>query len=461
VLTEARQAFSDLWNKTNLDQAIEMGVIGSDFVGSEIQDISKDALFGYITGNENGLLKKYWTKIKDATTFRENFLRLAAFRYYLKNPDKLGVSIAEEVTSIKDPVERAAKLSRDLLGDYSNVSKNGEWLRKNLIPFWSWVEINTPRYFRAMRNALYESDAAGAGRLTAIAGKKAAWNYAKFLLGANILQGLITAWNRMRFPEEDRDLRKSRGGQLHLILGKDSTGQVKSIRFQGALSDALGWFGLDSPITDAEEVATGKQTLQEKLGEKGWEIASKMFNAVTPFPKLGMELMTGKSTYPRIDRPTQIRDRKEHLARFLVLDPVYKSLAGKPSRGKLDTMLSLFGVYSTDPGELAFNQVRGIASKFLEQTGSEKPAGEPTERSNALYYYKQAKKYGDKAAEKRYLEEYRKLGGTTQGMKKSVESMDPLKMVSQKDRSKFLRSLTPEERKLFDRAREWYKKTYL
>ena len=92
---------------------------------------------------------------------------------------------------------------------------------------------------------------------------------------------------------------------------------------------------------------------------------------------------------------------------------------------------------------------------------SEIPSGRPNNKSNAMYYYKQALKYGDfKAAEKYLYQYYYKFGGTYQGLKSSIRTAHPLSGIKKMQRHKFRKSLTEREAEILKRAIAWYRDTY-
>ena len=101
---------------------------------------------------------------------RENMLRLAAYRWFkqaLKDGQRVyGASKPAEIDAIDRPDDKAAKLARELIGDYGNISSAGQYIRRRLIPFYSWMEINMP--------ALRLSDAQSAQRRSAFGRNQAA-----------------------------------------------------------------------------------------------------------------------------------------------------------------------------------------------------------------------------------------------------------------------------------------------
>lgn len=186
---------------------------------------------------------------------------------------------------------------------------------------------------------------------------------------------------------------------------------------------------------------------------------NKIANSAAPFFKLAGELITGKSIYPDITKPAQIRDKAEHAARFLSLDNEYKAMTGKPTRGYLDSLKGLY-LYENDPGEIAYQNTRRLAAKYLEKNGKESVSGEPTKRSNALYYYKQALRYDDEAAADKYKEEYFAEGGTKEGIQKSIAKAHPMWMLPLNQRAKFRQSLSAQELETLTKGIEWYRQVY-
>ena len=118
-------------------------------------------------------------------------------------------------------------------------------------------------------------------------------------------------------------------------------------------------------------------------------------------------------------------------------------------------------LYSTDPGEAAHWQTKGLVREWMEE--NDKGGGGDfgvSDRSNALYYWKKAIQWGDDKAEKHWEAEYRKMGGTDQNMAQSLTRSAPLGGVAQRDRETFLRSLDEQERDVVALAEKWWRSVY-
>lgn len=478
------QAFKDLWAvaqnkdlapglKYEIDQARRMGVIGSGMTVHDIPDITKQLamdkdILAVLGGDKLNLIEKWWAGTKKYTVMRENVLRLAAWRYFkarvAKGENVYGASTPAIVDKIKDPIEKAAHLARELVGDYGNLSEGGQWMRRKLVPFYSWIEINAPRYVRLFKNLPVEGE--GTGRAVAVFSAKVGRKAAVRTVQVLAFYTLVNLWNMLFFPDEEDELDDTDRRQMHLILGRRDDGSIFSIRIQGALSDLLSWFGAEDLPGDIKDVAQGKKSLGDKGNEALTAPISRMVNSMRPFEKTAAEAMMGKSMYPDAFRPRPIRDKLEHILGTFSLDMPYRHIAGKPTRNQwadldfIDDILNLVG-YTADGGEQAYYATRSRVIDYLRKQGKEPTYGDATNRSNALYYYRQALKYGDLAAAKKYLDQYAQYGGTRNGLKTSIKNADPLHGIGQKERRAFLASLSPEERQKLQRAQEWYKRTYL
>ena len=187
-----------------------------------------------------------------------------------------------------------------------------------------------------------------------------------------------------------------------------------------------------------------------------------------PVSKSVFEISTGRTTYPSIFRPgggltefqtRPVRDRGEAAARVLALDWLYREVTGRPKRPgstALNSALSLM-TYRTDPGEASYFYTRSLISRWQARTGQPFGGGEPTDRSNALAYFKQAARWGDDEAADKWLAEYYALGGKPSGVAQSLKLSAPLGGLSAERRGKFLRSLTPLEREAVKEADRWWK----
>ena len=493
IRKEWKKAARDLWAyyqgkasaevKEEIQDAIRRGVVGSTLTIAEIPDINRTGAFRVLTSDDPNLaqevVQRYWRGVKNFTTWRENILRLAAYRHFQKEiaagRKVYGASSKKQIDALKDPKEKAAKLARELLGDYGNISMAGQWLRRHLIPFYSWIEINAPRYVRLLRNLPYEEGGGRrAGRLAAAAGVRGSIAltraFVKFGIRANLIMILAALWNHLFFPDEEEELR-SAGREPHLILGRAPDGSIRMVRLPGALADALEWFALSDYPADIRDILRGTKDLGDTMAEAVKGPINRVVNAWEPVSKTLFEVALGRSTYPSIFeegdsfrfRTRPIRDRGEHVARTLALDAIYNRVTGKPkrprSKGPMGILEALL-LYRIDPGEAAYFEIRQRAIDYLRDRGREVPSIQPTERQNALYYFRMAVQWGDEKAAERWLARYYELGGRPQDVKGSVSRAHPLGFMPVAERKRFIAQLSESDREILKQAEKWYRENY-
>jgi TPR repeat protein len=272
-------------------------------------------------------------------------------------------------------------------------------------------------------------------------------------------------FNHAFFPDEEEELGAAGRRQMHLILGRREDGSIRTLRIQGALSDALAWVGAEDLVQDIRDVREGRASLADKAKEAIGAAPSKLVQSMRPFVRSAAEVTAKQSFYPHITKPRPVRDRLEHAARLFSLDKLYRRFSGKPGRGKdvFDKVLhdaAATVIYSSDPGESAYYDTRALVYKYKEKKGETGGGARPTDRANALYYYRQALKFGDGPAAYRYLNKYVELGGSLRGLRQSIKRAHPLGPLAKKDRMRFVYSLSPKERATLTRAINWYNQTY-
>ncbi|NNF98084.1 MAG: hypothetical protein HKM93_01790 [Desulfobacteraceae bacterium] len=117
--------------------------------------------------------------------------------------------------------------------------------------------------------------------------------------------------------------------------------------------------------------------------------------------------------------------------------------------------------YENDPGIIAYYEVRRMAFDWLANEGIERSGpGRPTKKANAMYWYKQAMRFGDLDAALKYWEKYQELGGTKRSRMKSINLAFPLASIPRRKRYNFKKSLTPAQLTRLQLALDWYYKTY-
>jgi hypothetical protein len=479
---DLKQAFfsKDLVFSPELSEWFKRGGFETLMQAQEINDINRNRQFGHLmesrmkhtpiewlVSRPKAAWMTYWDSARTSTDFREALLRYATYLDYLEQmqksggkPKNFGASNRDEIMGLQDTRDKAAKLTNELLGAYDEVSVVGTWLADNLFPFWRWNEVNFVRYGRLFRNAAQDGNsmAALAGKTTGmvIRSPLIAWNIGKFVLKAVALLGMITAWNMLKYPDEEKELPSDVKSRLHIVLGRDSDGKVIYFSRLGALQDFLDWFGLDTPVQTAQDFLSGKKSIKEIAVTMVEQDANKIINAVTPFIKNTGEALAGIKLYPDAFKPMPIRDRWQYLADSFGLTNEYKSLTGKPSKGYSSSLSDLF-IYKSDPYETAYFANKEEIAQWQKKNDKEAGTGGGfTEKGNALYNVKMSMRYGDQKAFEKYLLEYAMLGGTSKGFKQSLESLKPLYGLSKENQKLFIMQLDSEGQENLIKAMDYY-----
>lgn len=454
-------------------EAIDRGVFDSGLTVQEIPDINYLSEFERFTKRSVGRTltapaAKTWTALKKYTQFRENWLRYAAYLDYVERLEagesmkSIGYGAANRhmVDAITDNKDKAALLARELVGDYGAVSHFGQGLRRTLIPFYSWIEINARRYWRLGGNAW--SQGIGQGfRTTGLIGATLGVRTTAYLgMRAMVLYALVQLWNNLVHGDDEDKLGAEERARLHLILGHDANGQVMSLKFQGALSDFLEWFGMNDAVGMMSEVNRGRASYGDVIKAMAKAPFNKLAGGITPLLTTPIELATGRDFWPDIFNPRVIRDEWRSLAQLYSLENEYDLIFDRPTRGYARALTDSVA-YQRDPGEAAYNRIKGMAHDWEARTKGDSGAGAITPRSTAMYEWRLAKKYGDKPAERAALARMRALGVRNQDLRASLRNAHPLGSLSLKDRAAFIKTLSPRERAGVQDAIRWYRDTYL
>jgi hypothetical protein len=424
----------------------------------------------------------YWRVAQAVSDFRENTLRYAAYLSYLeqmqKNPDGLpgnwGMSKRGEVLANRDIRDRAYKLSNELLGAYDQVSETGKMLRETLIPFYSWMEVNARRYARFFANGM--SDGGGGGGKPPGGGEDVggtsgrgpvghilkspvyAWRFSRTLFMASLFGLAVMAWNRLARGEEEDSLPPDVKRRPHIVLGRDTEGRVIYFDRVGALTDLLDWFGLDTAAQDFRDILNGQMSFGDYAKRLAQAPVNKLINGLTPLIKVPAEMMSRKQFFPDAFNPRTIRELSVYVASTVGLTPEWIALTGRPSAGYLKTRGRGLFSYSIDPHQAAYYWIQDRKRAFQERVlGTAWSGYSYSPRAMALFHFKQAVKYDDYEAKERYMNEYLTLGGTVKGMDRSLDSLSPLAGLSETDRPKFLKWLTPEDQRYLENAYRYYR----
>lgn len=423
-------------------------------------------------GNTMWAIGKFFQLEHGFTEWREHLLRYACYLEYKQQmetnkdkngnftgrPSNWGASIEQEVMSISDIKERAFKMSNELLGAYDQVSEIGKQLRDMLIPFYSWMEVNMRRTFRLLKNGFKYSYGAqqvknlGVGKLAAMPlyALSAGQSVAKLMALTMAMQ----MFNRMWAPDADDDLPNDVKYRPHITLGSHN-GRTYYFDRLGAVADVLDWASLDSAWLDAKDFANGQKPIGSWLKQIAQAPFSKVINGLNPAIKMPIELAMGRSMFPNAFNPSTIRDPAEYVARSFGLAWPYKAARGIPHNNWQEA--SKFLIYSQDTDEAAYWQTLDRVRQFQNEVLDKHFDGfASTRRGRILANIKKALRYNDRAAVRRFLKEYNDADGSKQGLKSSMNAMNPLHGLSEKEKKQFMRWISADDRKYLRKAERYF-----
>jgi hypothetical protein len=252
------------------------------------------------------------------TQFREDILRYAIYLDALEQHKKGKFSHkagrlggAEDIKELhkKDPYMAAAKVSRETLGDYGAFTNfENHALRQGLMPFYSWLKINTLRYPRIVGNTWREAKTAEEGLKDTAKAGVAVGSLLLRLLGP---YAALVAWNQR--DDEARKREKALiasqpwlAGLPHLTLD----GGV--IYMPSSMSDFIEWFAIEDLVPLMRKYERGEITFGEMVGratlEQTKQPVNRVYQAVNPFMKSGIRVGTGAKTFPDLFEPRQMYD---------------------------------------------------------------------------------------------------------------------------------------------------------
>lgn len=425
------------------------------------------------SGSWKSVLALY-DSMKDVADFREGILRYAAYLYALEDirsnggkPRSYWASIREEIDGLAgNPQAQAWHLSNSLLGAYDRVGQAGQEARKFVLWFWSFQELNLRRYTRLLKNAMEDDQllqTIGRKALAKAANPMAYYRVGKVLLGAHALMALTGVWNFLFFHDEEEELPPYVRERPHLIFGRNADGTIRVITRLGSFADYASWFGADVPQTTIRRLMSNNESILQIALDTALSPVKNLVGAVNPTVKLPAELLTGQKFFPDPFEPRSIRNRMEYLLQGFGLEDFYtvgSAITGRAQPGSSfeRTMFDAIG-NSYEPKMGIIGEARDLERKFLKSIGQAPPLLVYTPKNNALWAMRKATRLGDMESARYWLMQYFKLGGTRQGLKRSIEAGAPMGSMSEAERGRFFLSLSPRERRLVARAVRAYYET--
>jgi hypothetical protein len=483
-----REAQGEAFDDPKRTEAERLGILQSGQLINEVKEGGWQNATHLLVEPTDGWLKRaikqplsaYYRRVRAFNAWREGVLRLAAARYFWKLLGGVNLRLGakryygasrrdamDELYAQLDAAERegdfdasqavksviSAKLARELMGDYGSISVTGRELRRGLLPFWAWQEVNFPRYVRLVKNARYEG-----GNGTAAGIRVAGGLTARTVVAISALTVMATAWNAMMkaandIPDEE-DPNRQKGRGLYIILGRYDDGKIRAVKFSGALMDALGWLGADDVGRHADNIRRADHRgeigagLAQVAADIGMAPVQRMADLITPLIKTPVELITGQSYYPDVSRPREIVDRLDAALGVVGLSQPYRAFTDMASMDMLANGL----VYDFDPGAQAYWRSRDLVREWGEAREDDS-----RQRTFALAQARSSWMRGEPDRAKRWLSRYFATeGASLKGYHQSIRMGHPLARVPKAKVDAFLDGLTEEDRRLTQLGIRWW-----
>jgi len=239
-------------------EAQKRGVIGSGWLGVDVKkvealipELERAEVSGGLKEAENKA-KRLYNAMNTLGQSREDWLRYATFKYLVDQQNK-GVDITRfalkdvQVVRGLQGYDKAAKIARDILGDYAAIGKSGVFLSDTAAPFYRWMHLNLPWWPRMIAEYAKRGEA---GRLLAA------------MMAAMAPYLITTLWN---YSDDDRrkmeeKLPPWKRWNFHIIAG----GKTWSIPLP--IDDVLNFLGIPENIADFQSYQKGLIDFPQLVG---------------------------------------------------------------------------------------------------------------------------------------------------------------------------------------------------
>lgn len=468
VVARVPRASKELWKyhrgelalTPDLRRAIDLGVVSASMTATEIPDLKDLSLFRrFYEGRKNpGMVQQYLDVVRRFTEFRENLLRYAAYLHYkealAKGPlTHYGGANPRTVENLKGQMGldvAAAHMSRNLLGDYGNISVFGDWMRTHAYPFWSWIEINSRRYGQMTLNAW------NAGKMRQMGALIRPAYVALAFLKMGTLYALIQLWNNLVHPDTEDELSTYDRANPHIDLGHTKDGSAVIFRNVGALGDVGEWFGINDLIALYPLWANKQMTGADVLKEMAKAPVNKLAQGSMPVLKSLTEAATGYSAFPDVFNPRGV-ERSEALAGLFGLQDEQRWLRGvlfgEGVRARPHYLMR-WGLGVVDPRKNALYEMYDLRERYLKQAGKPRPPFRTTFTPfRNMRYAAMSEDYG---AFKEAYDQYVKEGKTVKNFKSALAYLDPISQhLGARDEAAFEEFLSAVQRRKLRVARDY------
>jgi hypothetical protein len=440
----------------------------------------------------------------ELSAFREAVFRYANFKHNLgrlragERPDYGGAynrdidAMQDSKPGANDRAQRqAGQISKATFGDYGDISVLGQTMRDKLIPFYSWMEVNFKYHanlFRNLRdmvraNEVSKIEAAGKGARAAATfaagfGARAAGGfvlrlalpYVAVALWNGGLGAVAGAWDED--DEIEKELSEEDRRRFHIILGRNADGTVNIVYGQTALIDIMKWFSGANFMQQAGSYLNGKTDFPTALAEWRDNLVPDFLNNTVgsfgPYAKIPVTLATKKNPFPDV---TDMRTVPAYDMRRVIIGQI----ADDFTADQIERIVSKdyyaardFGTWAKqlvlqvrqrDPEAWAFYAIKDKAAEFVErQTGTKRESSYDAPDQQVLRNFRRAIYRGDVEKATQFYQRLLDYGYTADRFKQSIRAQEPLAGLPKENglRAAFVAGLTPDERRLLDRAQSYY-----
>jgi len=275
--------------------------------------------------------------------FREGMLRYVAYKENL-NRIRAGKKPFEGISDIRglsDPYDIASKVSREAFGDYGDFTKFEQGLRDGLIPFYSWLKINSTAWPAAVAKGYRGKGIA----LGALQGTRLASTLALRVAAA---YWMTQKWNREMYPDAEDSLPDWQKRRPHILY--EHEGKIKYFGQPSALTDFIDNFGLEEVQDNVYDLWNGRLNLKEFLSKSAMELKSvpggvgkTLAQSVTPLIR-GPAMAMGIKTFPEIgfEPPQGFAQGLGHIAGELASTTPTKVVESLTRRGTVEAAKEFF-----------------------------------------------------------------------------------------------------------------------
>jgi hypothetical protein len=478
---EVRAFYHGQTPSADLKEAFRRGVLDAVTAG-EVTDLAAqqlDRFESFLTSGEHfsAMMKRGLGWGVTVNRIREAAFRFAKFKADLerqragREPVYAGaysrdVRAITEETAEATHYARAAEISRKTFGDYSDISVNGDYLRRLLMPFYSWTEVNFRYHVNLFRNLGDMTAGAGMAQIARQSASAAsrvlvARSATGVLLRLALPYVAVQLWNNSGDREKlEKTLSDEDRRRFHLIIGKDERGKTVVVYAPTALSDFMRWFGGNDFARLAAEYTRGDITLaqltHEWAGNLPKDLVNNVVQGVGPVFKSAWTAMFRKTTFPDILDQRSIPD---HDRWWAVLGNMMDGASADGMRRLLDSehysartagewaQQLILQARRRDPVSWGYSATMDRVDAYKAAHGGVTDPGVNNKAdAQLLLSFRRAIRAADVPAATAFYQRLLAAGYTQERFRATIDHADPLATIKREHRAEFVATLSAAEK---------------